>query len=157
MKEHSGGSPDVGYIPIDNWDEGESFAVPIEQFDYSKLDKPEDFIIEAVKQGRDIRPILRGIVASISGYKVAATMALLLAEIQTAKKPRMIADQIIWATGMNLLNSAGCEEIAKSYGISKQAFVQGAHRLCERLDLKANRNMRDSKARAKMSANNYRK
>jgi hypothetical protein len=156
-KEHAGGSPDVGYeIPISSWDE-DAYPVSIEQFRFQDLDKPEDFIIEAVKENRDIGPILKSLVNRVAAQRAAAMLTAFVCMVREAKKPRMIADQIVWATGMTLLEGASCEDLAKSYGVSKQAFVQGAHRVCDKLNLKPCHNMRDEKARASMSKRNFRR
>jgi hypothetical protein len=156
-KEHAGGSPDVGYeIPISSWD-FEAYPVAIEQFNFSELDKPGDFIVEAVHQNRDIEPILKCLVNQVAGIQAATKIAALLTIILEAKQPRMVAHQIIWATGMTLLDGAPITALAKKYGVSKQAFEQGAMRVCEKLNLRPCRNMRDETARKHMSERNYRR
>lgn len=156
MKEHSGGAPDVGYIPFDSWDE-QAVAVPIQHFDYAALDKPEDFIIEAVKKGEDIKPLLAAIIERSSALRCAVKISCLIALIIEAKQPRMVAHQLMWATGMTTMDGEPGAQLAKRYGVSKQAFQQGADRICEKLELKPCRNMRDEKARQNMSKRNYRK
>jgi hypothetical protein len=157
MKEHSGGSPEIGFeIPISAWNE-EAYPVAIENFKFHELDKPEDFIIEAVKQGRNIEPILKCFVHQISSMKTAANIAALLTLILEAKQPRMIAHQIVWATGMALMDGTPTTSLAKTYGVSKQAFEQGAMRVCEKLNLRPCRNMRGEQAKKNMSQRNYRR
>ena len=157
LKEHSGGTPNIGYeIPIAAWDE-ESYPVAIEQFKFHELDKPEDFIIEAVKQGRDISPLLKCFVDQISAIKAATKIAALLHLMLESKQPRMVAEQIVWATSMDLLGGASISVLAKKYGISKQAFEQGALRICAELSLRPTRHMRSGSAKQNMSNRNYRK
>jgi len=44
---------DVGFINIDSWSE-QSFAVPIQHFDFDALDDPEGFIKEKLQAGKPI-------------------------------------------------------------------------------------------------------
>ena len=157
MKEHSGGSPVVGYeIPLQNWDE-ESFPVPVEQFNFDSLDRPEDFIVEAVKRGESISELLSSIVNRVAAIKSATKIAALLSLILESKHPRMVVHQIIWVTGMTLLDGAPITELAAKYGVTKQAFEQGAMRVCEKLDLRPSRHMRSEEARENMSKRNSRR
>lgn len=156
MKEHSGGTPDVGYISLDKF-ESDSFSVPIQHFDYDRLDSPEDILIETVKAGGDVALVLRCIIERVSATKTASKMAALISIFLESQNPRMIAHQIVWATGMTLLDGAPITELAAKYGVTKQAFEQGAFRVCEKLDLRPCRNMRDKNARETMSKRNFRK
>lgn len=166
MKEHSGGAPEVGYIPVSDW-EDESFAVPIEHFDFAKLDKPEDYLIQIVLESfrgafkgdlpTRVRGILQSIVKRDCEAVVAAKLASFISIILEAKQPRMLAHQIVWATGMTTMDGEPITKLAKRYGVSKQAFEQGAMRICEKLNLKPCRHMRDEQARRNMSRRNYRK
>lgn len=156
MKEHSGGTPEIGHISLSSWDE-ESFVVPIEHFKFDELDKPGDFIAEIVARGEDCEPTIKAFVEHCARIKVAGIVASLLDEFLKAKNPRMIAHQIVWAIGMTLLDGESAAALAKRYGVSKQAFEQGALRVCSRLDLRPCRNMRGDEAKKNMSKRNFRK
>lgn len=156
MKEHSGGIPDIGHISLSSWDE-ESYVVPIEQFRFK--DTPEDYIEEMVRRGEDISPVFRAIVSQLAREMAAAKFLGALAIFDESKKPVLLLDQIKWGAGLyDGMDGASCGALAKKHGVSKQAFVQGAHRICNQINLGGKtRNMRDDDARKNMSKSNYRK
>jgi len=141
---------------LDSWNE-ESFPVPIAHFDFDSLDKPADFIKEAIHKNQDIEPILESLINRIAAIRSASKIAILLGLILEASKPRMVAHQLVWGTGMTALDGAGSTELGKKYGVSKQAFEQGALRICEKLSLRMTRNMRSEEAKDTMRKRNYRK
>jgi hypothetical protein len=105
LKEHAGGAPDVGHIHLSSWEE-ESFTVPVEHFKFDELDKPEAHIIEAVKRGEEIGPLMQAIIDRVSATRCAVKIACLISLILEAPKPRMIVHQIMWATGMTTMDGA---------------------------------------------------
>ena len=150
MKEHSGGTPNIGYeIPIAAWDE-ESYPVAIEQFKFHELDKPADLIRDAVKEGRDIGPLLHNLADRLSEQRASAMLIAVFIFIKDHDNPKLTIDRIIWALGLATCGGASCAEMAREHGISKQAFVQGAHRIVDAIGLRKSRNMRDPKARENM-------
>jgi hypothetical protein len=156
MKEHSGGTPDVGYISLSEWDY-ESFAVPIQQFDFSAMDRPSDLIVEAHKEGRDPEPVMKAIVYNLVSKRLAAFIAGFVACYRETENPRMLNDTLTWCTGMGAAENLTCTRIAEQYGVTKQAVDQYAKRLCEKFDLPQSITMRDEEARKNMRNRNSRR
>ena len=148
-KEHSGGVPDYAF-ECTEWTE-ESYAVPIVHADIS--DKLEDVVAEYVERGSPITPLVvaaaRRMARDESGRILCRAMAMVL----DAKNPHLFVHQLLWSLGMA---DETCPALAKRYGISKQAFDQGAQRISESLGLRKSRMMRDEQSRKRMSLRNSR-
>jgi hypothetical protein len=147
---------EIGFIPVDEWGE-ESFAVPIQQFDFNALDKPEDYIREAVKEGREIMPIVRAMVKQMTESEQAQTVRSVLALIVNAKKPKQHVDEIAFACGMSLADGVTLVSLAKKWGVSKQAIQRNVDSVCDKLQIRKTRTMRSQEARQTMKKTNFRK
>lgn len=147
---------DAFEIPIGFADDV-SFPVPIQHFDHSRLDSPEDCIREAIRDKKPIMPIVVQLAAALIQHKQIETIRAMLALIVDAKKPAQRMDEIAFACGMALADGATIISMAKKHGVSKQAFQRGVMRVCAALELRKTRTMRDEESRQKMSGTNYRK
>ena len=78
-------------------------------------------------------------------------IARIIRLIADARKPRLMADQLSWISGMNATGGLSLPALAKRNHVSKQAFSQAAIRLATKLGLKPSRAMRSLKARQSMS------
>lgn len=154
MKEPS--APEIGFVPIDSWSE-ESFAVPIQQFNFDAIDSPEDFIKEQIAAKKPIGPVLQAWANSIAEHKQAETVRAIMTLIVAAKKPRQRVDEIAFACGMLLAEGETIISMAKKHGISKQAFQRGVVTVCESLGLRKTRTMRGEEAKETMANTNYRR
>ena len=150
QKEHAGGEPEYGF-DVDDWME-ESFAVPIT---YQKLsiDTIDDIARETLARRGSIKPLIVQAVREMVMSETARLLGRALVMVLESRRPKLFVHQILWSTS---LVEESLPELAKQYGISKQAFDQGAHRIMEKLGLRPNRNMRDEVAREKMSKRNQR-
>jgi hypothetical protein len=155
-KEHSGGTPEVGFELAVHFGEDVSFPVPVVEVDHSHLDSVEDRVKEALLLGHKIRPIIVSMArAMILSEKVEA-ITQLMALLMDAEKPRLLIDQIAYATNMYLRQGLSMPELARKHGISKQAMQQGVERVQAQLGLPKTRTMRDEGGREKMRLRNRR-
>jgi len=146
---------EVGFIGVDSWGE-KSFAVPIQHFDFDRIDSPEDFVRERIAQGKEITPLLHAWAKHLAEHEQAKTVRALIALVIQAKKPRQRIDEIAFACGMLATEGATCESLGKKHGISKQAFQNAVEKVCDTLGLRKLRTMRSDEARAKMRKANFR-
>jgi hypothetical protein len=150
-------SDDFGFIPIANWDEGQSFVVPIEQFDYASMDSPEDYVREAMQQGKPLSPIILGMVECAIAGRQVETVRKLMVLISDARKPRQRIDEIAFACGMSLADGVTLVSLAKKWGTSKQAIQRNVEAVCDTLQIRKTRTMRGQEAKEHMRKANFRK
>jgi hypothetical protein len=148
-------SEQIGFISVDQWDE-QSFAVPIEQFDYASLDKPEDYIREAIAEGRDVMPIIQGLAALTVERRQVEAIAKVMGLIRGAQKPKQRVEEIEFACGLSIADGVTLISLAKKYGVSKQAIQRNVDVICDALQIRKTRTMRGTEAREKMSKTNFR-
>lgn len=134
-----------------------SFAVPITHFNHAEIDSPEDHIREAIALHKPVMPIVARLASGLIQIRQVDAIRSVLALIVEAKKPAQRVDEIAFACGMSLADGATIISMAKKHGVSKQAFQRGVMRVCETLQLRKTRTMRDDDAREKMAVTNYRK
>jgi hypothetical protein len=159
-KEHSGGSPRIGLIPIQA--NGETFfeLTPIFEWNPESIDSLLDILAEhQARAGTKIdlaEMILRGGIREIE-LTVSIVVWKTLAAIKGAKDSRMAADQIAWVSGMAGMTGQSLGELARNYGLSKQAFQQGAEQYRFLFPTIRSQSARSTEARENMSQRNFRR
>jgi hypothetical protein len=113
-------------VPIE-WRKDSAFVIASEEFKYA--DPTESIIREALAAGR---------------------LEAALEEILEERADAIRAEAINRILGIN------GSDVAKKFGITKQAVQQGVDRFCKEVGLRKTRAMRDEDAREKMSNSNYR-
>jgi|SRR5215211_3319077 len=151
-KKKPGGKPTV---PIE-WREDTPFVIATEEFDYAYLDRPADFIIEALKAGKDIQPVISEIVAEREDAIRAETIVRTIEFIITSDNPSLETHAIALAGGLGVLLGLTGSDVAEKFGVSKQSVQQRVKRFCKAVGMRKTRAMRDDEAREKMSNSNYR-
>jgi len=131
-------------------------VVSVVQFNYDDLDSVEDIIREHVAHNRPVLPIINSMIQDSVRAELGRVLPRIFSFIWQAKKPRLVCNQIAWATNMLGGSERSISDYAREAGISKQAFKQGAQRICRDLNLRQTRTMRDDAARDKMRKSNYR-
>lgn len=109
--EHAGGTPTIGF----DTDSHASFPVAIQDFDYDAIDG-----CEPQPEERD---------------RAAYAVKHLLTIIIQSPNPGMKAHQIAWATGLTVVDAEQLGDLCNRYGVSKQAFHQGARLAVAHLEL----------------------
>jgi hypothetical protein len=158
-KEHGGGAiPDGLFrVPVE-WSEDRAQPVPIVHFDASCLDSLSDLCREALAANKPIEPILRNFIAVEKRNWMSDGASAVLAEIITSPDPKRTACAWSYATGLHATEGKSGPELARQFGVRKQAFFQEVERILRRLGGRLIRlNMRDPKARAKMAVRNFRR
>ncbi len=153
-----GSEIEYAIIPPGKWEDDTIEIHPVFHFDFCEIDfdsmdKCEDLIKEAVMSKRPFMPMLVGVIEQLSMKRLTYALMMIL----EAKKPRTMTHQFVCAAGLQLEDGKSAEEIALSYGISKQAFQQGVQRIKKKLGLRQTRTERSDAAKEKMRLCNYRK
>lgn len=144
-------SDEVGFISVDSWSH-ESFVVPIEQFDFDKMDSPEDFIREQIARKKPITPIIQAWATQIAEHKQADTVRAVIELIQECENPKRRLDEIMLACGITLNEKRETMlSIARKYDVKKQAIHRCVKDVSDRLGLRKTRTMRGDDARRRMS------
>lgn len=125
--------------------------MPVEQFDYSRLDKPEDYIKEAVSEGREVMPIVMAMVRQREAEIRREGAVAILSEIVESDNPKRMAMVMCVAAGVNLVMGKSGPQIAKELRITKQALQQAVERFRRRMGLPKTRTMRSEAARKAMA------
>ena len=126
-------------------------------FDHDSLDTQEERLKELILRGSPIADAIEEIV--MSSERVAARELLLvtLSIIADAEKPRLCVAQLAWVARLPINKNASMPELAKMFGISKQAFKQGADRIEAIIGHYLNPSVRSDSARDKMRRHAYKK
>lgn len=149
-------------LAFESFSEEESFPVPITFQDHSDLDSLEDRAREALAEGKSIASIVEAMVQQFEKeceQRLRAEMVkLVVAEILDAENPAMSAYALAFTCNLHLLQGMSMPEIAKRFGVRKQALHQLVKKHRARLGLTWVRvpNMRSAEAREKMARRNYR-
>jgi hypothetical protein len=77
--------------------------------------------------------------------------------VKDAKKPRRLVYQLMYAAGMGAAVGGSASMLAKQFGISKQAFEQGADRALASLGMRKNGLGKSEAARKKYADGNFRR
>ena len=155
-KEHSGGPYPPGYfrVPVE-WSEETASAIAIEQFPH--VDEAEDLVRERLAQGQPLAPLILSLARRWLERDREEILVKLLSLILSSKKPGLRAAQVAFAVGLYVTAEKSGTELAREFGISKEAWQQGVERVREELGLRQTRTMRDPAARATMRSSNYRR
>jgi hypothetical protein len=129
-------------VPIE-WRKDSAFVIASEEFKYA--DPTESIIREAEEILEERADAIR-----------AEAINRVLEFIITAENPALEAHRIALAGGLGLILGINGSDVAKKFGITKQAVQQGVDRFCKEVGLRKTRAMRDEDAREKMSNSNYR-
>jgi hypothetical protein len=139
-------------VPIE-WRKDSAFVIASEEFKYA--DPTESIIREALAAGR-LEAALEEILEERADAIRAEAINRVLEFIITAENPALEAHRIALAGGLGLILGINGSDVAKKFGITKQAVQQGVDRFCKEVGLRKTRAMRDEDAREKMSNSNYR-
>jgi hypothetical protein len=148
-------------IAFESFSDEESFPVPITFQDHSGLDSLEDQAREALAAGRPIASIVDSMLREFERENAqrlrAEAVKLVLAEILSSENAAMSAWALAFTCNLHLLQGLSGPEIAKRFGVRKQAFFQlvKQHRANLGLSIQVP-NMRSAEARARMRARNFR-
>ena len=129
-------------------------------WDAAELDRLEDIAREAISHGRSFRAHIEEL-ATASAFNQAVRMLFeVLQFIDSEPDPVMALDILRWkfgvhSSGPGRVNTLSCGDIARKYGIRKQAVSQAAQRL--RLDVRKSGHLRSSQSKAKFSTTHFRR
>lgn len=124
----------------------------IEQFDFDSIDSLKSKVLEAMAQGNGALTHLVSDYIERQGHvRSNEAIARIICLIADARRPRLIADQLAWISGMSTSGGLSLPALARRNRITKQAFSQAAIRLANKLGLRPSRAMRSLKARRSMS------
>lgn len=130
-------------------------AVATTGFDYPP-DTLADQIREAIARDLPLEPIINAALEETAMQLRAEGMDAVLSILLGAANPRLAAAQLAFAGGLHAQIGESGPQIAKRFGITKQAFQQGVEEFRKRLGLRKTRTMRSDEARARMASSNYR-
>lgn len=163
-KEPAGGAIPAGLhrVPVEWAQDGSPLPIPVSTWDPTSLDTLEDTILEEVRAGRPIAPILdrwrrsAEMDLKLEGFRTCLDEVLHSVNLDAAHI-KLKVYQLAFVSGLDIILNLSGPAIAESLGISKQAFFQGVETLRDRLGGRAKSpNMRDQEARANMRARGYR-
>jgi hypothetical protein len=127
-----------------------------EDFDFDSIDSEEDQIRQMLKDGATAEEIVRKFGRGFIEREVEKGLCVILAIIQRHERPMFFLDQLCWHIGVALSNGQSVIDLARKYGISKQAFTQATKRSVKKLCLPKKstktRTQRDLNARQNMRA-----
>jgi hypothetical protein len=89
--------------------------------------------------------------------RIWEAIAQVLSNIVDSPNPRKTADLYACATGLRLRQGITLTDLAKKYGVSKQALDKQLVSLCEKLDLPPPRMMKSQLSRESYRLSNHRK
>lgn len=89
--------------------------------------------------------------------RIWETIAQVISNIVDSSNPRKTADLYACATGLRLRQGITLTDLAKKYGVSKQALDKQLVQLCEKLDLPPPRLMKSQLSRESYRLANHRK
>lgn len=149
-------------VPVE-WDQdGAATPIPVSTWDPASIDTLEDAIIEELRAGNSIAPILeRWCLLSemdnkLEGFRTCMDEILHTVNLD-AGHIKLKVYQLAFVCGLDIILNLSGPAIAESLGISKQAFFQGVEALRDRFGGRAKApNMRDEDARSNMSVRGYR-
>jgi len=148
-KKKPGAKPTV---PIE-WREDTPFVIATEEFKYA--DSPTNLIREALAAGR-VEAVLDEILEEREDAIRAEAINRVIEFVITSENPSLAAHQIALAGGLAVILGKNGSDVARMFGISKQAVQQGVDRFCQEVGLRKTRAMRDEDSRETMSNSNYR-
>jgi len=163
-KEPAGGAVPAGLqrVPVEWAQDGSPLPIPVTTWDPATLDTLEDIVVEEVRAGRPIAPILdrwrhgAEMDLKLEGFRTCLDEILHCVHLDAAHI-KLKVYQLAFVSGLDIILNLSGPAIAENLGISKQAFFQGVESLRERLGGRAKApNMRDKEARANMRARGYR-
>lgn len=158
-KEHSGGSPKIGLIPCQCYGETIFEITPVFEWQPESIDSFFDILAEHQARGNipfELADML--LAGGIHEIQMAVSLAVCrtLAAIKGARDLRLAADQIAWISGISGMAGQSLGKLAKDYGLSKQAFQQGAEQYRSLLPAIRSQSARSEKSRQTMAERNYR-
>jgi hypothetical protein len=113
-------------------------------------------ISSASKTG-SVQEALTQYVESQLSERIWEAIAQVLSNIVDSPNPRKTADLYACATGLRLRQGITLTDLAKKYGVSKQALDKQLVSLCEKLDLPPPRMMKSQLSRQSYRLANHRK
>ena len=113
-------------------------------------------ISSASKTGT-VQEALTQYVESQLSERIWEAIAQVLSNIVDSPNPRKTADLYACATGLRLRQGITLTDLAKKYGVSKQALDKQLVSLCEKLDLPPPRMMKSQLSRESYRLSNHRK
>ena len=125
----------------------------IESFNFEEVDSLKDQIREALARGNGaLAKLVNEFVERQGHLRSNEAIARIILLIADARKPRLMADQLAWVSGMSSLAGLSMPALARRNRVSKQAFSQAALRLARRLGIdRPSRAMRSLEARHSMA------
>ena len=125
----------------------------IESFNFEELDSLKDQIREAMAQGNGaLTKLVNEFVERQGHLRSNEAIARIILLIADARKPRLMADQLAWVSGMSSLAGLSLPALARRNRVTKQAFSQAAIRLARKLGIdRPSRAMRSLRARKSMA------
>lgn len=129
---------------------GDLVEVFREEFDFDSLDTLEDMAREALANGT-INQLVRSVCEREVSERSTAAVAAVVCLIAESRRPKLLIDQIAYATGMSINQGISITALARKHKQTKQAFSQGALRLARLWMLRPSRQMRSLKARESMA------
>lgn len=156
--EHAGGAVPEGMfrVPVE-WSDEKATAIAIESFNYDPLDQLEDEVRERIRLGQPLGPYMEGVAREFMEREREEILVKVISLIVGCKKPGLRAVQIAFAAGLYFTSEISGSELAKQFGISKEAFQQGVEKVRSELGLRQTRTMRGAAARDAMRRSNYRR
>lgn len=152
--EFSGGTPDVAFDA--HSDDEPAHAVQVEQFDFNSLDSLADLIRDCEVTGEQPWNVVREIFRDDIDALVLEGIRTYRDILAPSSRRKMAEAQLEWAIGESLVHDTkSLSELARRFGVSKQAFVQGAEQYRELLGIRAQTKRTDD-AKRRMSRNNIR-
>ena len=126
----------------------------VQHFDFAQLDSLENEIKERIAKGQPfaqlVETLIKAEVEAQLAERFSEAIAAVLGYIVDAQKPRLQAFYLAWVTGMRIGRGESLPELARRFGVSKQAFCQNALALAKKLELKPARAMRSEIGKAMM-------
>jgi hypothetical protein len=120
----------------------------------------EKIYLSAISQSTNhisVEKALTQYVESSLSERVWEAISQVLGNIVDSSNPRKTADLYACATGLRLRQGITLTDLAKKYGISKQALDKQLVQLCEKLDLPPPRLMKSQLSRESYRLANHRK
>ena len=125
----------------------------MESFDFDSLDSLKDQIREALAQGDGaLKSLITNLITDQGHERSNEAIARIICLIADARRPRLIADQLAWVSGMSINGGMSMPALAHRNHVTKQAFSQAALRLARKLGIRKSRAMRTDAARRSMAA-----
>ena len=134
------------------YDHGKDNMVPTEGFDWDSLDSVEDLARDALKTPGGIEALIAELAEEFADDRASCAIGKLVCLIADHHEPKLAIACLALTAGMNTDDGIGGADIARKFGVTKQAVSQYSLRLRAALGLKPARGQRPLAARQNMAA-----